>query len=133
MHAQIEEEVFYPAVRKAVPDAASLLDEAQDEHQEVKDLDRAHPRAWTRPARRWTTWSPSSPASVEHHVKEERDELFPKARSAPGMDLVALGQQLKERQQELTQRDPGALTLRSRTPISRRAGTRRARTSRRSR
>jgi hypothetical protein len=33
-------------------------------------------------------------------VKEERDELFPKARAA-GLDLDALGQQLRERQQEL--------------------------------
>jgi hypothetical protein len=39
--------------------------------------------------------------AVEHHVKEERDELFPKARAAKGLDLAALGQQLKERQQEL--------------------------------
>ena len=37
--------------------------------------------------------------TIEHHVKEERDELFPKARAA--LDLVALGQQLRTRQQEL--------------------------------
>ena len=36
-------------------------------------------------------------------MKEERDELFPKARSAPGLDLAALGIQLKERQLQLMQ------------------------------
>ncbi len=38
--------------------------------------------------------------AIEHHVKEERDELFPKAK-ASSLDLVALGVQLRERQQEL--------------------------------
>ena len=38
---------------------------------------------------------------IEQHVKEERDHLFPKARAAQGLDLDALGAQLKERQQEL--------------------------------
>jgi hypothetical protein len=41
--------------------------------------------------------------AVEDHVKEERDELFPKARGASGLDLAALGMQLKERQLELMQ------------------------------
>ena len=39
--------------------------------------------------------------AIEDHVKDERDELFPKARSAPGLDLAALGIQLKERQFQL--------------------------------
>ena len=39
--------------------------------------------------------------AIEHHVKEERDELFPKAKAAPELDLQALGEQLRERQQDL--------------------------------
>ncbi|RYF35702.1 MAG: hemerythrin domain-containing protein, partial [Comamonadaceae bacterium] len=39
--------------------------------------------------------------AIEHHVKEERDELFPKAKAAPDLDLMALGGQLRERQQDL--------------------------------
>jgi hypothetical protein len=42
--------------------------------------------------------------AVEHHVKEERDMLFPKARTS-GLDLQALAGQLRERQQAL---DPQA-------------------------
>src|SRR3954454_6003710 len=37
VHAQIEEEIFYPALRQAIG-APELLDEAQAEHQEAKDL-----------------------------------------------------------------------------------------------
>jgi hemerythrin superfamily protein len=100
VHAQIEEEVFYPAVRQAVPDAAALLDEAQDEHQKVKDLvarikglDRAGPQMDDLVAQ--------LARLVEDHVKEERDELFPKAKTGKALDLAELGVQLRERQQAL--------------------------------
>ena len=39
--------------------------------------------------------------AVESHVKEERDQLFPKARAAEGLDLGELGARMTERQQEL--------------------------------
>ena len=99
VHAQIEEEVFYPAVRKAVHDAAALLDEAQDEHEKVKDLvtrieglDQASPQMDNMIAQ--------LASLVEHHVKEERDELFPKAKAGK-LDLADLGARLRERQQAL--------------------------------
>ena len=38
--------------------------------------------------------------AIEHHVKEERDVLFPKAKAAANLDLDALGSQLRERQQD---------------------------------
>jgi len=100
VHAQIEEEVFYPAMRKAAPDAAALVDEAQDEHQKVKDLvariqglDRASPQMDNLIAQ--------LAGLVEHHVKEERDQLFPKARTGKALHLADLGAQLRERQQAL--------------------------------
>src|SRR5436309_15560873 len=37
IHAQIEEEIFYPAVREAIRDE-DLIDEATVEHQSAKDL-----------------------------------------------------------------------------------------------
>jgi hemerythrin superfamily protein len=100
VHAQIEEEIFYPALRKAAPEAGVLLDEAQSEHQEAKEL-----------IARIQSLGTASPEmddlvsklawAVEHHVKEERDELFAKARTAKKLDLVALGEQLRVRQQAL--------------------------------
>ena len=100
VHVQIEEEVFYAALREAVPDAAPLLDEAQAEHQKVKDfvariqgMDKAGPQMDEQVAQ--------LAGLMEHHVKEERDELFPKAKTAKALDLADLGVQLRERQQAL--------------------------------
>jgi hemerythrin superfamily protein len=95
VHATIEEEIFYPAFRAATRDD-KLVDEAQGEHQEAKDLiaeiedgDQIEPLM----AR--------LQKAIEHHVKDERTEMFPKARKATGMDLMALGARLQARKQEL--------------------------------
>lgn len=98
VHAQIEEEIFYPALRQAAP--ASLLDEAQAEHQEAKAL-IAQIEQLPAAGPEMDALVTRLAQAIEHHVKEERDGLFTKARSAPQLDLVALGEQLKERQQEL--------------------------------
>ncbi|MBI2769826.1 MAG: hemerythrin domain-containing protein [Burkholderiales bacterium] len=100
VHAQIEEEIFYPALREAVPGAGALLDEAEAEHQEAKQL-IADIRAIGKANPSMDTLVAELNVAIEHHVKEERDELFPKARAAPALDLVAIGGQLRERQQEL--------------------------------
>ena len=38
---------------------------------------------------------------IDHHVKEERNEMFPKARSARKLDLVAMRDELQQRKEEL--------------------------------
>ena len=100
VHAQIEEEIFYPAVRKAVPDAGELLDEAGQEHAQVKAM-VAEIQAMETADAAMDELVAKLAAAVEHHVKEERDELFPKAKAAAKLDLVALGAQLRERQEAL--------------------------------
>jgi hemerythrin superfamily protein len=99
VHAQIEEEIFYPALRGAI-DMPQLLDEAEAEHQQAKEL-IARIQRMRAPDPRMDDLVSELARAVEHHVKEERDVLFTKARSAPALDLMALGAQLKERQQEL--------------------------------
>ena len=98
VHAQIEEEIFYPALRKAVPDTAAQLDEARAEHQEVKQL-VAKIKALGKASPQMDDLVSKLAGAVEHHVKEERDELFPKAKA--NMDLGAVGDRLRERQQAL--------------------------------
>jgi len=100
VHAAIEEEIFYPALREAVPAAAPLLDEAGQEHQEAKDL-IARIQGMTSADAAMDDLVAKLNAAIEHHVKEERDELFPKARSAPSLDLQALADTMRERQREL--------------------------------
>jgi len=102
VHAQIEEEIFYPALRQASPDDADVLDKAEEEHAQAKDL--------IAQIRQLSTADPTMDQlvadlarAIEDHVKEERDELFPKARTAVGLDLSELGARLMQRQQELQQ------------------------------
>jgi len=100
VHAQIEEEIFYPALRKASPAAAMLLDEALAEHQQAKEL-IAQIQALGTASAEMDDRVAQLACAIEHHVKEERDELFPKAKSAKKLDLLALGEQLRARQQAL--------------------------------
>ena len=95
VHATIEEEIFYPAFRAATRDDR-LVDEAQDEHQEAKDL-----IAQIEDGDKIGALMARLQKAVEHHVQEERTEMFPKARKTGGMDLMALGAQLEARKQEL--------------------------------
>jgi hemerythrin superfamily protein len=98
VHAQIEEEIFYPALRGAIDDP-SLLDEAEGEHQQAKDLIAQIGQLPAADAAMDDLVAELNRA-VEHHVKEERDQLFPKARASE-LDLDALGERLKRRQGEL--------------------------------
>jgi hemerythrin superfamily protein len=94
IHAAIEEEIFYPAVRAAVPDGEGLVEHSLEEHQEVKDLlaeldgmdpgDRAfHPKV------------EKVIADVSEHVEEEESEHFPKLRQAVSAnELLEMGAKL---------------------------------------
>lgn len=100
VHSQIEEEIFYPAFYEATGEE-DLHHEAIVEHDGVKkliaEIESSGPDNEYFDAR-VTVLS----EMVKHHVKEEeqRDGLFAKARSA-GMDLVAMGERLAERKNEL--------------------------------
>lgn len=107
IHTQIEEEIFYPAVRAAIDDN-DLMDEADVEHAGAKELigqlvdmdpDDDHYDA------KVTVLG----ENIDHHVKEEQDEMFPKAKKAK-LDLDALGAKMLRRKQELQLRSgaPGA-------------------------
>ena len=98
VHATMEEEVFYPALRPAI-DAPELLDEAQAEHQQAKEM-IARIESLPEANEAMDDLVSELARAIEQHVKEERDLLFPKAR-ASGLDLLALAQQLKARQAEL--------------------------------
>ena len=98
VHATIEEEIFYPALRGAI-DEPELLDEAQAEHQEAKDL-IAQIEALDAADAALDDLVATLAQAIELHVKEERDHLFPKAR-ASSLDLMEIAAQLQQRQQEL--------------------------------
>jgi hemerythrin superfamily protein len=98
VHAAIEEEIFYPALRKAIA-RPELLDEAEAEHQQAKEL-IAQIEVLAAADEAMDELVSKLAGAIEHHVKEERTQLFTKAKAC-GLDLDALGARLKERQQEL--------------------------------
>jgi hemerythrin superfamily protein len=100
VHAQIEEEIFYPAFFEAVGDE-ELHHEAIVEHDGAKKL-IAEIESSGRDDEYFEARVTVLSEMVKHHVKEEekRDGMFAKARSG-GMDLVTLGERLAERKAEL--------------------------------
>ncbi len=99
IHAQIEEEIFYPALRAAIKDT-DLLDEAEVEHQTVRSLVAQIQRA-SEADERVDAKVKVLGEYVDHHVKEERGEIFTRARSARKLDLVTMREQLEQRKEEL--------------------------------
>jgi hemerythrin superfamily protein len=99
LHAQLEEEIFYPAVRDGVEDVDELLNEADVEHGVVEDLiDRLEEMDVE--DEMYAANVTVLAEYVKHHVKEEEGELFPKVRKS-NLDLAALGAEMAARKQEL--------------------------------
>lgn len=98
IHAQIEEEIFYPAAKKALRDK-ELIPEATVEHATLKDL-IAQVEGVEPDGEMFDAKIKVMSEYVKHHVKEEQNELFPKVK-ASNLDLAELGAQLTERKEEL--------------------------------
>jgi hemerythrin superfamily protein len=105
VHAAIEEQVFYPAVRAEVEDTNSDVLESIEEHhivkwvlQEIKDTD---PRD-----ERFDAKITVLIENVRHHVKEEEKDMFPRVRKALGRSrLNEIGEAL-EASRKLAPTDP---------------------------
>ena len=92
VHAVIEEQILYPAMRTSLPDGDALVEEAIAEHQEAKELlsDIEKSSGIEREALLRQLM-----ASIRHHVQEEEGELFPKLRVAVGeAELREMGSKL---------------------------------------
>ena len=100
LHAMVEEEIFYPAVRSAAEDAADLMDEAEVEHASAKDL-IAQIREMDPEDDLYDAKVKVLGEQVAHHVQEEEMQMFPKAKKA-GLDLVALADEMLGRKEELS-------------------------------
>jgi len=100
VHAQIEEEIFYPAAREALgEEGEDLLDEAKVEHNSLKEL-IGHIEDSSPEDELFGAHVKVLGEYVKHHVKEEEGELFPKLRKSD-MDLVEIGEQMAARKKEL--------------------------------
>lgn len=101
IHAELEEEIFYPAVRKAIDDA-DLMDEALVEHAGAKDLiaqlEEASPDDDLYDAKVTVLGE-----QINHHVKEEEGKMFPKAKKSK-VDTEALGANMLKRKMALMEK-----------------------------
>lgn len=107
IHAEVEEELFYPAVRETIDDD-DMMNEAEVEHASAKDL--------IEQLQAMEASDPMYDAKVtvlgeyiNHHVEEEEGEMFPKTKKAK-LDLEALGEDmlmLKETKQTQMAADAG--------------------------
>jgi len=98
VHAEIEEDIFYPALRERLEDEL-LLDQAEVEHASARDLieqiESMEPDDALYDAKVLVLAE-----YVEHHAQEEENEIFPQAEKS-GIDLDELGAELAERRREL--------------------------------
>ena len=98
VHAQIEEEIFYPAVREADVDE-DMMDEAEVEHASAKDL-IAQIQSMGPDDDLYDAKVTVLGEYIDHHVEEEEGEMFPKARRAK-VDMAGLMSQLQQRKTAL--------------------------------
>jgi hemerythrin superfamily protein len=98
VHAQIEEEIFYPAVKAALKDK-DLVPEATVEHAGVKQL-IAQLEGVEPDGESYDAKVKVLSEYVRHHVREEQNEMFPKAK-ASSLDMVELGASMAERKDDL--------------------------------
>jgi hemerythrin superfamily protein len=97
LHTQVEEKIFYPAVRKAIKDE-DMMDEALVEHASAKEL-IAQIMEMDAGEDLFDAKVKVLSEQIEHHVQEEEDEMFPKVRKT-NLDLRALGEKMAARKEQ---------------------------------
>src|ERR1700733_12775970 len=102
VHATIEEEIFYPAVKKARSEnVKDEVREAYEEHKQIKSL-LGQIASITPVDESWDAKVKVLKEDVEHHVKEEEGEMFPDAKKfLHEAGLMDLGTRMEARKQQL--------------------------------
>lgn len=100
VHATLEEELFYPALREEIKQP-ELLDEAEVEHASAKDL-IAQLEQMTGDDPKFAATFKVLGEYVKHHIREEEGELFEQL-TRTGVDWEALQQEVQQRREQLMQ------------------------------
>ena len=99
VHTQMEEEILYPAARTVLTKDEDIVDEAYVEHAGAKSL-IAQIKTMTSDQPLFDAKVKVLGEYIDHHVKEEETEFFPKLRKT-ALDLDAMGDQLAARKKQL--------------------------------
>jgi hemerythrin-like domain-containing protein len=102
-HTTIEEEIFYPAFRDAgTKNDEIMFFQAKEEHRAVDKLVLPDLQSTPVTSECFTGRVSVLRELIEHHVEEEEQEMFPRAKELLSTDqLTALGEQMAARKQEL--------------------------------
>ena len=99
LHTQVEEEILYPAARTMLTRDEDVVDEAYVEHAGAKTL-IAQIKTMTSDQPLFDAKVKVLGEYIDHHVKEEENEFFPKLRKTL-LDLAAMGEQIAARKHQL--------------------------------
>ena len=101
IHAKLEEDIFYPAVQTRVSeDGPDLVEEAIKEHKEMKRL-ISQLQTGGLAGTDYNKIVHQLMRGVQHHVREEEEEMLPRAEQQLSHSLEQLGMQMQRRKQEL--------------------------------
>jgi len=99
VHATVEEEIVYPAVRKDVEDSEDMMDEADTEHHMIKVL-LSELAAMKADDDFFKAKVTVLAELVKHHVEEEEKEMFKEIHDSD-IDPEALGKKIMQRKEDL--------------------------------
>lgn len=100
IHEAIEEEILYPALKEH-PKAKDIVLEGYEEHNVVDSL-MGELAAMSVEDEKWGAKLSVMKENVEHHIEEEEDEMFSKAREVfDREELEALGDRMRARKEAL--------------------------------
>ena len=95
LHTQIEETIFYPTLEK-YEETESITMEAYEEHKLIKQLSDEI-KDISSETEIWKAKVTVLQELVEHHMKEEEDDLFPKVKKIIALeDRKKLGEKMEE-------------------------------------
>ncbi len=122
IHAQIEDELFYPAVHEVSP----LLSLAHAEHRQIDDQ-LATVMRMSVDDPEFGTEVRMLEKTLRHHTMEEEERIFPQSQALGEERLQQLGKQLQQRQRELARSGGMRLIVRLKRATLRLAGAHRVR------
>jgi hemerythrin-like domain-containing protein len=103
VHARMEEEVFYPAIRRALQEKAHAVDliaEAEVEHEVAKRLIEELERMTNTDDEHFSARFTVLGEYVNHHIEEEETKIFREIQRAK-LDLGELAEELRQRKESL--------------------------------
>lgn len=112
IHSKAEEDIFYPAARKAIKDD-DLMDEADVEHAGAKELisqlrtmspDESHYDARVTVLREY----------IKHHIREEEGKIFPLIKKSK-LDRQLLGEEITIYKDELSKKKKSVTKIAKKT------------------